>query len=397
MNTQRSRLKRVTIFLICIFVSFPAISHADWSIIGLGTLGGTSSSAEAINDSGQVVGNASTASGDSHAFITGLNGVGMTDLGVLGGRAINDSGQVAGTFLAADNTTHAFITGSDGVGMTDLGAIGKVSVIVQGMNTSGQVVGFSIVDADFNFLAFMTGPNGVGVTNLDTTFGGIQSVANAINDSGQVVGAAELDRANLISHAFITGPGNTDMTDLGTLGGPTSSAFDVNNSGQVVGRADTDGGDSHAYITGPNGVGMTDLGTLGGSFSFATDINDAGEAAGFAGTTNNSETHAFLFSHGGITDLSLLDPGVAGGWTNLTVRDINNNGQMVGFGTNSDGNQEAFLLSYTTDTIFNPRPIFIPPDSPPPIPEPQTYAMLLAGLGLLGFATAHRRRKLQSV
>lgn len=172
------------------------------------------------------------------------------------------------------------------------------------------------------------------------------------------------------------------MTDLGTLGGSTSSAFDINNSGQVVGRADAVGGDSHPFITGPNGVGMTDLGTLGGSFGFATDINDAGEVVGFASTTNNSETHAFIFSHGGITDLSVLDAVIAGGWTNLTIRDINDNGQMVGFGTNSHGNQEAFLLSYTSDTIFTPSPIFIPPL---PIPEPQSYAMLLAGLGLLGF------------
>jgi len=29
---------------------------------------------------------------------------------------------------------------------------------------------------------------------------------------------------------------------------------------------------------------------------------------------------------------------------------------------------------------------------PPPVPEPETYAMLLAGLGLLGFA-AHRKTK----
>lgn len=51
--------------------------------------------------------------------------------------------------------------------------------------------------------------------------------------------------------------------------------------------------------------------------------------------------------------------------------DINNHGQMVGFGTNKEGGTEAFLLSYTADTVFDPQPIYIPP-----VPEPETYMML---------------------
>jgi probable HAF family extracellular repeat protein len=54
-----------------------------------------------------------------HAFITGPNGVGMTDLGPLGfnfstAYGINNVGQVVG-YSATPNGYHAFITGSNGV------------------------------------------------------------------------------------------------------------------------------------------------------------------------------------------------------------------------------------------------------------------------------------------
>ena len=47
------------------------------------------------------MGNSGTAAGAQHAFITGFKGVGMTDLGTLGGgdsyaSGINDAGQVVG-------------------------------------------------------------------------------------------------------------------------------------------------------------------------------------------------------------------------------------------------------------------------------------------------------------
>lgn len=50
--------------------------------------------------------------------------------------------------------------------------------------------------------------------------------------------------------------------------------------------------------------------------------------------------------------------------------------------------QRLFLLSYTPDTLFDPKPIYIPP-----VPELSPYGMLLTELGLLGFM-AHRRKQI---
>src|SRR5215204_2722629 len=76
-----------------------AQAHNDYQLLDLGTLGGQESHAYSINERGQVVGDALTATGETHAFIW-KKGV-MIDLGTLGGtssyaRAINDRGQVVG-------------------------------------------------------------------------------------------------------------------------------------------------------------------------------------------------------------------------------------------------------------------------------------------------------------
>jgi probable HAF family extracellular repeat protein len=71
-------------------------------LVDLGTLGGLTSSAWAVNGSGQVVGSSDTAGGpiERHAYVWTQDD-GMVDLGTFGGtqseaRAINDSGQMVG-------------------------------------------------------------------------------------------------------------------------------------------------------------------------------------------------------------------------------------------------------------------------------------------------------------
>ncbi|MDV6342791.1 PEP-CTERM sorting domain-containing protein [Nitrosomonas sp. Is24] len=396
MSTQLVKFKRVAIFLATISTaSISAMAYADWSIKGLGTLEGRPTIPTDINDSGQVTGYSflSNIVVPFHAFVTGPDGIGITDLGTLkgeetSGRAINGSGQVTGY----DDLGHGFITGPIGMGLTELGTLdGAVYTFADDINNSGRVVGTShILSHSGHFgdtvtRAFITGPNGIGITDLGT-LGGDSSGAVGINDSGQVAGVSYIAGDGFTKHAFITGPNGIGMTDLGALGsGGSSGVADINNFGQLVGQSDFAGTPfTHSFITGPNGIGMTDLGTLGGGWSWASSINDSGEVVGLAETADGG-FHSFIFSHGGMTDLSLLAPVVAAGWTNLVVSSINNNGQMVGHGFHNSSD-EGFLLSYTPDTVFDPKPIYIPP-----VPEPETYLMLLGGLGLIGYLA--RRRK----
>ena len=55
---------------------------------------------------------------------------------------INDAGQVAGSsYYTAGDATHAFITGPDGMGMRDLGTLGGTDSYAAGINDAGQVAG----------------------------------------------------------------------------------------------------------------------------------------------------------------------------------------------------------------------------------------------------------------
>jgi probable HAF family extracellular repeat protein len=133
--------------------SFRAIvwSPADSAIV-LGTFGGTSSQATGVNDSGEVVGFASEASGYQHAFsmVDDL----MADLGTLGGGSsyaygVNESGEVVGYSWLADGDQHAFL--DTGGTMLDLNSLipansGWELLTAYGINDAGQITGEGLYD-----------------------------------------------------------------------------------------------------------------------------------------------------------------------------------------------------------------------------------------------------------
>jgi probable HAF family extracellular repeat protein len=171
----------------------------------------------------------------------------------LGGRdseayGINDAGQVVGwadTRPSYPFISHAFITGSNGMGMTDLGTLGGDYSFAFGINDAGQVVGSSNTAVGFELHAFITGPNGASMTDLGTLGGLNNSSALGINDAGQVVGeswsttAVGAETTLGAERAFITGPNNVGMTDLNSLvslpvGIVLTDATGINNHGQII-------------------------------------------------------------------------------------------------------------------------------------------------------------------
>lgn len=329
---------------------------AQYMVTDLGTLGGSSSVASAINDQGVIVGDASTAGNlASHAFIY-QNGT-MTDLGVPGsnshGNAINNLNDVVGTYFVPGGSPfqpHGFLYRQGTV--TDLGTLGGASTYAYGVNDAGQIVGASdpgnAVGTAFIY------QNG-SMAALPVSQGNNSSDALAINE-----------------HGVITGRGGTESTltpfiyDHGTLTIMRDAqgqailglGSDISNAGVVTGYARFGGSTKVSALLYKDGVAR-DIGSLGGNWSSGAGINERGEVVGASTLAGGSVYNAFYYSEAtGMMNLNSLI-GANSGWMLSNAAAINESGQIVGSGLHN-GQYRAYLLT--------------------PVPEPSVAVLAAAGV-----------------
>jgi probable HAF family extracellular repeat protein len=197
--------------------------------------------------------------------------------------------------------------------VTDLG-LGEVSTLAsltytQGLNSRGVVAGANTapVATLFNH----------GKTKDLQTIPASGSYANAMNDSGQIVGSVE-PGTTCCFDAFLYQNGSMKDINDASLFPNGSDAYAINKSGQVVGVGTLAGTGFffHAFLY--SGGKMVDLDPFGGFQSYAVSINDSGEIIGTACCSPTVAT--WLYASGKFTNLSSSDRGYF----------INDNGQIVG-------------------------------------------------------------------
>jgi probable HAF family extracellular repeat protein len=350
------RLLKINIFILAGIMSLavgPAFG-TTYLITDLGNLGGGSASAEAINTNNQITGSSATATG-LDAFL--YSGGTMHDLGNLGGAssglALNNLGHVAGGAGVLGLTNQPFLFRNGSLSALGLPA-GANSGQANSVNDSDQVVG-----------EFVTGARRTAVEHAflwqNGTFadlgalGGSGAYALAIDDAGQIVGAAANSSGEFEAFLWQNGV----MTGLGILpGGYSSAAAAINHSGAVVGSSSTSNALSDAVLF-ENG-NVINLGVPPGfpfMSSSANAINDSGVIVGTTSTGGRRPTtHAFIFQNGVITDLNNLVPGNSGSWVLNSANGITDAGIITGTGT-TNGVMHAFLLTPTTAVTVPAAPI----------------------------------------
>ena len=322
MIRMNQRVAVVVVALCLLWRSTAAGSEVRYILTDLGP-----GQANGLNNLGQVVGQ----NGAGHAML--YSGGTETDLGALPGgtgsfaQSINSSGQIVGdSNYGGYSVNHGFLY-SNGH-MQDLGTLGGNYSGGNGINDSGQIAGYA---QDGNTYYHAAIDSGGSWQNLGIDFGAGASFGFCINNHGQVAGYSWINYDNNVAHAFLYSGGSAK--NLGTLGGGASMAEGINNSGEVVGQSDTRNGAWCAFLY-SNGS-MQSLAPA----SAANGINDLGQIVGQNGG------HAFILTDGLMQDLNDYLVEVDPDWTLADATGINDAGQICGYGIAPSGKQDGILLT----------------------------------------------------
>lgn len=255
--------------------STPVATPGDGPL-DLGTTGGTSSAAFGISGSGiYVVGISNNADEDPRGFL--WDGSTMLELESLGGQeseanAVNNSGLVVGSAIAGDE--HRYAATFQGPVATSLGTLGGTRSRALWVNDDGLIVGES-TDANEHELAFLFADGQmIGLPALPST--NPEAAALAVNISGQIVGYSVNASGKFRAVRWI---GGGPAKDIAPMWQGEAMATAINDAGQIAGHVLVGGGVVQAAIWQPDGSQVL-LPTEEGMSCEATGISGAGTVSG---------------------------------------------------------------------------------------------------------------------
>jgi probable HAF family extracellular repeat protein len=236
---------------------------------------------------------------------------------------INTSGQMVGQYDATG--THGFLL-SAGV-FTTIDYPGAVDTYCEGINDNGDIVGIYVAAGGSNHGFLMQGQT---FTSLDFPGASRYTQAFGINNAVQVVGEYT---TGFEIHGFLYQNGT--YADVKFHGAQLTQLRGINNAGDMVGAIASKKFNSGQYfgvlLSGTDRV----LDFPGSTATFANGINDLGYIVGYHGLS--AGIAGFVYYQGHFTSLSHPN------WNYMHAQGINNSLSIVGTYTDTNGIEHGFL------------------------------------------------------
>lgn len=196
--------------------------------------GSTYTTADGINNNGEIAGTWVDSSDGVHGFVyqagtyTSFNVPGATSIyGVL----INNNGEVAGYYYDSNNYSHGFVRDPSGTVTTIDAPAGYTDLLIFGLNDNGQVTGWYGVGSGSSFVNY----GFIWQAGSFTTFDGSPTLAltfpQSINLAGTVVGYS---CNNGICDGFVRNPLGA-ISSLSVSGAYSTEPSEVNAGGTIAG------------------------------------------------------------------------------------------------------------------------------------------------------------------
>jgi probable HAF family extracellular repeat protein len=201
--------------------------------------GASNSSANGINDGGQIVGTYNDATG-SHGYLDSGGSFTSINVPVPGATetfasGVNAGGQIVGSYDDATGRGHGYL--DSGGSFTLINVPGALKTSATGINDGGQIVG-SYDDVATGSHGYLD--SGGGFTSI-TVPGAFDTTPTGINAGGQIVGTS-----NYGIHGFLYSGGSfTPINIPGTL---NTSPNGINAGGQIVGSYDDVATGFHGFL-----------------------------------------------------------------------------------------------------------------------------------------------------
>ena len=333
---MRIRKRVIHIFLLVLLLSpVSPVFAIRYDITDLHPSGYDSSEAWGINNNGNAAG---SVNGNVTVWQNNTAQV-LTYIGT--GMAINDSGQVTGLYHVDEPNSdlfHPFRWQNNT--MTELLPLNNGTQSAgYGIDNSGTVVGYSITGSgEWRVSKWASGSTTATALPIILPTSQYFSWAFGISNNGNYV-AGVSRKSSRTKPAMWQNSSITDLNqNISSMANSWSSwAYDVNDSGHAVGSA-SPLNPSYSYACLWKDGALTQIST---AQSYAWSINNNDQVVGSNGGNPNNCSDAFYWSSdNGLVYLNEFAPG----WDIKAALDINDSGQIVGWGINPDGEKHAYRL-----------------------------------------------------